>query len=110
MANSVRPVAGLTKWLMFWLKFYFCAIALTMISDIWTHFSFWLMADNRTPAGVMALMMGGISVARAEEPSDEPQPAFAQEDSPPRPLTRLWAKVSPVNGTSISVARRMSGS
>lgn len=80
MTSRVLPVAGLTKWLVFWLKFYLYAIALSMISDIWTHLSFRLLADNRTPAGVMALMMEGIGVVRAEEPGDEPQPALGEEE------------------------------
>ncbi|MFM8493943.1 MAG: DUF4328 domain-containing protein [Planctomycetia bacterium] len=40
------------------------------------------MADNPMPGGAMEFMMGGIGVARAEEPGEELQPAFAEEEPP----------------------------
>jgi hypothetical protein len=98
MVNRVLPVAGLTKVLVFWLKFYLFAIALTTISDIWTHYSFRLMADNRMPPGVIALIMGEIGVVRAEKPGDEPHSAVDLEEPAAEALAKelgisLWDEI-----------------
>jgi hypothetical protein len=82
MATGVSPMTRLTNWLLFWLKVYIGVIALSMVSDIWTHFSFALMAGARDPGDAMALIMRDATAADAEDPDASSDTVFADADEP----------------------------
>jgi len=79
MSVAVPPVAGLANWLVFWLKAYICVIAISMLTDVGTHFISDDFADSLLPHGVAPLLVAHASAAQEEGLDIEEEDALAAE-------------------------------
>lgn len=80
MTNTVSPIIGLTKWLVFWLKAYICMTGFSICLDLWTHFSPEPFADSHVLHGTVSLLMYDANAAPGESPEAEENDAFAGND------------------------------
>lgn len=77
MATSVRPVTGLTKWLVFWLKAYVCVIAISMLADVGSHFFPDEFAGSHIPNDAVLPMLAHAHAAQQEDLETKEDDDFA---------------------------------
>jgi thiamine transporter ThiT len=82
MATDLSPMTKRTNWLLFWLRIYIGAFALSMVSDIWTHFSFTLMAGARNPGDAVTLIMRDAAAVDVEDTEARSATVSAEDDEP----------------------------